>query len=56
MPLSFGILLGLIIVVTGAILFFATNYKKTAKVVLGIGVVVTLLTLLLIVLAVNSQM
>jgi len=56
MPLSFGIPLGLIIVVAGAILFLATNYKKTAKVVLGIGVAVTLLTLLLTVLAANSQM
>jgi hypothetical protein len=56
MPLTFGIPLGLTIVVAGAILFFATNHKKIAKVVLGIGVVVTLLTLLLIVLAVNSQM
>ena len=56
MPLSFGIPLGLVIAVAGAILFFATNYKKTAKVVLGIGVAVTLVALLLIVLAVNSQM
>ncbi len=56
MPLSFGIPLGLVIVVVGAILFFATRHKKTAKVVLGVGVVVTLLTFFLIVLAVNSQM
>ena len=53
MPLSFGIPLGLILFVAGAILFFATNYKKIAKVVLGIGVVVTLLTLILIVLVVS---
>jgi len=56
MPLSSGILLGLVVVVVGAILFFATNYKKMAKVVIGIGAVVTLLTLILIVLAVNSPM
>lgn len=56
MPLSFGIPLGLTVVVAGAILFFATNYKKIAKVVLVIGVAVTLLTLILIVLVVNSQM
>ena len=56
MPLSFGIPLGVTIAVAGAILLFATNNKKTAKVVLGIGVAVTLLTLILIVLAVNSQM
>ena len=56
MPLSFGIPLGLIIVVVGAILLFATSYRKIALVVLGIGIAITLLTLILIVLAVNSQM
>ncbi len=55
MPLSFGIPLGLLIAVVGAILFFATRYKPTAKVVLGVGVAVTVLTFILIVLAVNSM-
>jgi len=55
MPLSFGIPLGLLIVVIGAALFFATRYKKTAKVVFGIGVAVTVLTFIAIVLALNSQ-
>ena len=56
MPLSFGIPLGLTIVVVGAILFLTPKYKKIATVVLEIGVAVALLTLVLIVLAVNSQM
>jgi len=56
MPLSFGIPLGLAIIVVGAILFFATRYKKTAKVVFGVGVVVTVLTVILVVLVSNSQM
>ncbi len=56
MPLSFGIPLGLVIVVVGAILFFATRYKKTAKVVMGVGAAITVLTLLVIVVALNSQM
>ena len=56
MPLSFGIPLGFIIMVVGAILLFATRYKKIAAAVLGIGLVITLLTLILIILAVNSQM
>ena len=56
MPVSFGIPLGLVIVVVGAILFFATRYKKTAKVVMGVGAAITILTLLVIVLALNSQM
>ncbi len=56
MPLSFGIPLGLTIVVFSAILFFATKNKKITKVVLGIGVAIVLLTLILIMLVVNSQM
>ena len=56
MPLSFGILLGTTIAVIGAILFFATKHKKIAKLIFGTGVTITLLTVLFIVLAVNSQM
>ncbi len=56
MPFSFAVPLGLIIMIIGAILFFATNHRKAAKMVLGIGAVVTLFTLAVIVLAVNSQM
>jgi hypothetical protein len=55
-PLTFFIPLGLILVVVGTILFFATRNKTAAKIVIGIGVVITILTFLLIVLAVNSQM
>jgi hypothetical protein len=56
MPITFFIPLGLLIVVVGLILFFVTRYRKAAKIVIGIGVAVTILTFLLIVLAVNSQM
>ena len=56
MPITFFIPLGLVLVVVGAILFFVTRYKKAAKIMIGIGVAVTILTFLLIVLAVNSQM
>ncbi len=56
MPVSFGIPLGLVIVVVGSILFFATRYKNTAKVVIGVGLVVTILTFILILLAANSRM
>jgi len=55
MPLSFGIPLGLLIAVVGAILFFATRYKKVAMVVFGVGVLVAALTFILIFLAVNSM-
>jgi hypothetical protein len=56
MPLSFLILLGLLILVVGATFFFVTRYKKAAVVVMVIGVAVSILTFLLIVLAVNSSM
>ena len=56
MPFSFAVPLGVIIMIIGATLFFATKYRKAAKVVLGVGIVVTLFALAVIVLAVNSQM
>jgi hypothetical protein len=45
-----------LIAVTGGILFFATKYKVIARLFLAGGLALTLLTLLLIVLAVNSGM
>jgi glucose uptake protein GlcU len=56
MPLSFMIPLGILVTVLGAILFFATRYKKTAKVVMGVGLVISILAFILLVLALNSQM
>ncbi len=56
MPLSFGIPLGIIAILVGVVLFFATHNQRLAKMVMGIGVVMTLLTLLFIVLALNSPM
>ena len=56
MALSLGIPFGLIIVVIGAILFFATNHKRAAKVILSVGAVMALLTFVLIILVVNSSM
>jgi hypothetical protein len=56
MPLSFGIPLGITVILVGAVLLFATNTKRLAKITIGIGVVITLLTLGLIILAVNSPM
>ena len=56
MPLSFGLPLGMIILVAGAIMLLATKHKTAAKVILGIGAAVALLTLIVILLAVNSNM
>ena len=56
MPLTFGIPLGLVIVVVGAILFFATRYKTLAKLVIGFGLAASVMTVILVVLVVNSNM
>ena len=56
MPLSFGVLLGMTIILIGAILFFATNKQRIAKLTMSTGVVIALLTLALIILAVTSPM
>ena len=56
MPLSYGVPLGLVILVFGAILLFVTRYKKMAKIVIGFGGAIAVLTIILIVLAANSNM
>ena len=56
MPLSFGVLVGLLTVVVGAILYMATPQKKAALAVVCVGAVVALFTLAVLVLAVNSGM
>lgn len=55
MPLAFVIPLGQIMVVTGVILHLTTNYKKIVKVIIGLGLAVTILTIGVIVLAVGSM-
>ena len=56
MPLSFGIPLGMIGIVVGAILFLATKYKKIAIIVMSAGGVVAVITIILVMLAVSSGM
>lgn len=56
MPLSCGIPLGIIVAIMGLILYFATNYKKTAKLMVGIGVFITVLAIGAITLVMNSSM
>lgn len=56
LALSCGIPIGLIIAVVGVILFLATRHKVVSLLIAGIGVGITFLTLILIFLAVNSQM
>ena len=56
MPLSSGILVGLLAVVVGAALYAGTRQKKAAVVVVGVGLAVALLTLGVVALAVNSGM
>ncbi len=56
MPLSFGILFGLLIIFVGATLYFATRQKKLAIILIGIGTVISLIIVGIIVLAMNSSM
>jgi hypothetical protein len=56
MPLTSGIPLGLLIALIGLILCFATARKKVAIAILGIGLVMTLLTAVLIALVLSSPM
>ena len=56
MPLSFGILIGLLTIGVGAALYVGTRQKRAAMVVIGVGAAVALLTLGVVVLAVNSGM
>jgi hypothetical protein len=56
MPLSSGILIGLFVALVGGVLYLATQHKKAAFVVIGLGAGVTLLTLVAVALAVNSGM
>lgn len=56
MPLSFGILLGMLIAFSGAVLYFASAYKRLAKVLVGIGLAISLVIVVIIALAVNSSM
>lgn len=54
MFISFGIPVGLIVIVIGEILFFATKHKKIARITVGIGVTIITLTAIVI-LSSNSQ-
>ena len=56
MSLSAGILIGLLAVIIGAALYRGTQQKKAALVVMVVGAMLALLTVGLIVLAVNSGM
>jgi hypothetical protein len=56
MPLSFGIPIGFLLFLIGAGVFLVTRWKRAALVLIGIGAAIITLTLLLIVLAVNSGM
>jgi hypothetical protein len=56
MPLTFGVPLGLLVAVVGAVLFFATGLKRVAKVIIGFGLAITMLTVVLVALALSSNM
>lgn len=55
MPASFVILLGLLIAITGVILFFTTKYKKVALAVLTAGVIMAVGMFTLIAVALRNM-
>jgi hypothetical protein len=55
MPLTFFIPLGLILVVAGFFLHISTKYKLIAKLIIGLGLAITILIIGVIILAVNSM-
>jgi len=56
MPLSSGIPIGVLMTIVGGILFYTTKHKKIAKIIIGVGIGISLLAIGVIVLAVNSSM
>ncbi|MEJ5202771.1 MAG: hypothetical protein WHV66_11115 [Anaerolineales bacterium] len=54
-PLSFGVPLGLLVALVGAILFFVTKRKKVAAVVFSVGLTITAATVIPIRLALSSM-
>ncbi len=56
MPLTYGIPLGLLIVLIGALLSIVSKHKKLARLVMIAGGALTLLVILMVVLAANSGM
>ena len=56
LPISLALPFGMLIALLGAILFYVTSYKRIAKMVIGAGLAIAILTFLLILLATNSSM
>ena len=55
MALSYFVPIGLLIAVVGLVVYFVTKRKKIAIGIIGFGLMVTLGTVALIILAVNSM-
>ncbi len=55
-PLSFAIPLGLIIALVGIILYFVTSYKRAAKMMISVGLVIAIFTFVAVLLASRSPM
>lgn len=56
MPLTFGVPFGLVILIAGIILHFVTRSKMLARIMIGLGALITAVTLVLILLVVYSDM
>jgi|GEM_PF-4645524 len=55
MPLTFFIPIGLILILAGIILHISTKFKLVAKLLIGLGLAVTVLVIGIILLAVNTM-
>ena len=56
MPFTFGVPIGLFIVLVGAIMLYSMKNKLAGRIVVMIGVLIFLFTLVMVLLAVTSQM
>jgi len=56
MPLTFGVPIGLFIVLIGAIMLYSLKNKLAGRIVLIIGALIFLFTLVMVILAVTTQM
>ena len=56
MPLTLCLLVGILAVIVGIAMFMATGMKKMAMVIMGIGFAMAVVTVVMVVLAVNSGM
>ena len=56
MPLTSGVVIGMVLVATGAFLLILRRFKRAALLLIGLGALITLVTVVLVLLVAASQM